>query len=118
VLSLSEHDPRAGRCWARCEVSFRGADAERTRFESAGAQHLRHVLEKLPGVHRAWQCRHAAHDAQIGPDPAGNYLFLYELDAPENLFDPSLGKDRLAFDGGENAGRHFARLLLKAEPRR
>jgi hypothetical protein len=41
-----------------------------------------------------------------------------ELDAPENLFDPSLGEDRLPLKAGEEfAGRHFARLLLKAEPR-
>jgi hypothetical protein len=43
---------------------------------------------------------------------------LYEIDAPENLFDPSLGQDRLPLNAGQAfAGRHFARLLLKAEPR-
>ena len=44
---------------------------------------------------------------------------LYEIDAPENLYDPSLGEERLLPQAGQSfAGRHFARLLLKAEPRR
>lgn len=119
VLSLTERDERAGRCWARCEENFRGAAADQTRFESARAQHIRNMLEALPGIHRAWQLQHAPHAAQIGPDPAGSYMTLYELDAPENLFDPSLGEERLPLKAGQEfAGRHFARLLLKAEPRR
>jgi hypothetical protein len=118
VLALRENDPRAGRCWSRCESNFRGTGTEETRFEAASAQHLRRVLE-LPGIHRAWQLKHVPHPAQIGPDPAGNYMDLYEADAPENLFDPSLGEDRLPFNAGQEfAGRHFARLLRKAEPRR
>jgi hypothetical protein len=119
VLSMIEHDPRRGRCWARCESSFHGPAAEHTRFESASAKHLGQVLQALPGIHRVWQLQHAPHSAQIGPDPAGNYMNLYELDAPENLFDPSVGEDRLPLKAGQAfAGRHFARLLLKAEPRR
>jgi hypothetical protein len=119
VLSLVEKDSRAGRCWARCESNVRGAAADLARFQSETAQHLRLVLEKLPGVHRAWQLQHAPHPAQIGPDPVGTFMKLYELDAPENLFDPSLGEDRLPLKAGQEfAGRHFARLLLKAEPRR
>jgi hypothetical protein len=117
VLSLIEKDARAGRCWARCESNFRGTAAEEKEFESKNAHHLKRVLE-LPGVHRAWQLRHAPHPAQIGPDPVGKHMNLYEVDAPENLFDPSLG-DRLPLNAGQEfAGRHFARLLLKAEPRR
>ena len=82
------------------------------------AQHLKHVLQ-LPGVHRAWQLQHALHAAQIGADPVGKYMNLYEVDAPENIFDPSLGEDRLPLEAGQEfAGRHFARLLLKAEPQR
>jgi hypothetical protein len=116
ALSLAEKDGRAGRYWARCESNFRGAD--QARFQSESAQHLKRVQE-LPGVHRAWQLQHAPHPAQIGPDPVGNYMDLYELDAPENLFDPSLGEDRQPLKAGQDfAGRHFARLLLKAEPRR
>ena len=119
VLSLVEKDNRAGRYWARCESNVRGGAAAESRFQDASAQHLKLVLEKLPGVHRAWQLQHAPHPAQIGPDPAGNHMNLYELDAPENLFDPSLGEDRLPLKAGQEfAGRHFARLLLKAEPRR
>jgi hypothetical protein len=114
VLSLVEKDDRAGRCWARCEFNA----AAENKFQSAVAQHLKHVME-LPGIHRAWQLQHAPHRAQIGPDPAGNYMNLYEADAPENLFDPSLGEDRRPLQAGQEfAGRHFARLLLKAEPRR
>ncbi len=116
VLSVLEKDNRAGRCWARCESNFRGAAAEDSRFQSANAQHLKRVLE-LPGIHCAWQLQHAPHPAQIGPDPAGNYMNMFEADAPENLFDPSLGEDRLPLSAGQEfAGRHFARLLLKAEP--
>jgi hypothetical protein len=119
VLSLAEKDARAGRCWARCEFNIRGTDAEHARFQSTGAQHLRAAVDALPGVHRGWQLRHAIHPAQIGADPVGTYMHLYELDAPENLFDPSLGADRIALAAGQElAGRHFARLLLKAEPRR
>ena len=117
VLSLIEKDARAGRCWARCEYNFR-SQAEATQFQSRNAQHLKRVVD-LPGIHRAWQLQHAPHPAQIGPDPVGVYMNLYEADAPENLFDPSLGEDRLPLTAGQEfAGRHFARLLLKAEPRR
>ena len=118
VLSLADKDPRAGRCWARFESSYRGPATDEHRLQSEGAQHLKRVLE-LPGVHRGWQLQHVPHPAQIGPDPAGSYLHLYEADAPENLFDPSLGEERVPRPAGQEfAGRHFARLLLKAEPRR
>ena len=118
VLSLAEKDSRAGRCWARCESNFRGTAADEEEFQSNSTQHLKRVLE-LPGIHRGWQLRHYPHPSQIGPDPAGKHMQLYELDAPENLFDPSLGADRLPLSAGQEfAGRHFAQLLLKAEPRR
>jgi hypothetical protein len=118
VLSLVEKDTRAGRRWARCESVFRGTATQEKEFQSKNAQHLKRVLE-LPGIHRAWQLQHFPHPAQIGTDPAGNYMNLYEVDAPENLFDPSLSEDRLPLKAGQEfAGRHFARLLLKAEPRR
>jgi hypothetical protein len=117
VLSLIEKDARPGRCWARCESNFHGTAAQDTQFQSESAQHIKRVLE-LPGIHRAWQLQHAPHPAQIGPDPVGNYMNMYEADAPENLFDPSLGEYRIPLKAGQKfAGRHFARLLLKAEPR-
>jgi hypothetical protein len=118
VLSVVEKDSRPGRCWARCEYHFRGTAAEESQFQSANAQHIRRVLE-LPGVHRAWQMQHEPTAAQIGADPAGKYLNMYEIDAPENLFDPSLGEERLPLKARQDfVGRHFARLLLKAEPQR
>ena len=118
VLSLIEKDARAGRCWARCESNFRGTAAAETQFQSASARHLNSVLE-LPGIHRAWQLQHVPHRAQIGPNPVGTYLNLYEADGPENLFDPSLGEERQPLKAGQDfAGRHFARLLQKAEPQR
>ncbi len=118
VLALEEKDARAGRCWARCEVNLRGNATQDSRFQADAVAHLKRVLE-LPGIHRAWLLQHAPHAAQIGPDPAGTYMHLYEADAPENLFDPSLGVERLTFQAGQEiAGRHFARLLSKAEPRR
>ena len=116
VLSLTEKDARAGCCWARCEYHFRGTAAQESQFVSDNAQHIKRVLE-LPGIHRAWQLRHVPHPAQIASDPSGKYMNLYELDAPENLFDPSLDEERLPLKAGQEfAGRHFARLLLKAEP--
>lgn len=117
VLELFEKDTRAGRCWARCESNLRSTAAdEASRFQHAAAEHLKRVLE-LPGIHRAWLLEHAPHPAQIGADPVGKYMSLYEIDAPENLFDPSIGEDRVALEAGQAfAGRHFARLLLKAEP--
>jgi hypothetical protein len=118
VLALLEKDPRAGRCWARCEIDQPAAGGDTARFQSDVAAHLKRVLE-LPGIHRVWQLEHAPHVAQIGPNPVGRYMNLYEIDAPENLFDPSLGEDRVPFEAPHGfAGRHFARLLLKAEPRR
>jgi hypothetical protein len=118
VLSLVEKDPRGGRCWARCESNVRGSAADETSFVSESTRHLKQALE-LPGIHRAWQLQHAPHAAQIGPDPAGKYMQLYEADAPENLYDPSLREDRLPLKAGQAfAGRHFARLLLKVEPQR
>lgn len=118
TLSLIEKDNRAGRCWARCEYHFKGMGAAETQFQSDTAQHLNRVLE-LPGVHRIWQLQHAPTPAQIGADPVGKYMNMFEIDAPENLFDPSLGEDRLPLKAGQEfAGRHFTRLLLKAEPQR
>jgi len=118
VAALTEKDGRAGRCWARCEYNIDGSGAELERFVAASARHM-HEVVALPGVHRAWQLQHAPHPAQIGPDPVGRFMLMYEIDGPENLFDPSLGEDRLPLDAGQQfAGRHFARLLLKAEPRR
>lgn len=117
VLSHIEKDPREGRYWARCDYNFTGTPEAVTTFKADCAAHLRRVLE-LPGIHRAWQLEHAATPAQIAGDPTGQYLLLYEIDAPENLYDPSLDEDRLPLNAGQTfAGRHFARLLLKAEPR-
>lgn len=118
TLSLIEKDNRAARCWARCEYHFKGAEAAQRQFQSDTAAHLTRVLE-LPGVHRIWQLQHAPTPAQIGADPVSQYMNLFELDAPENLFDPSLGEDRLPLKAGQEfAGRHFTRLLLKAEPQK
>ncbi len=116
VLGLTEKDNRAGRFWARMEYHFKGTGDAEAKFQADTAQHLKRVLE-LPGVHRIWQLQHAPAPAQIGVDPAARYMNLLELDAPENLFDPSLNEDRLPLNAGQEfAGRHFTRLLLKAEP--
>jgi len=117
TLSLFEKDPRAGRCWARLEYRIEGTDAEHAKFQAATAAHLQKLLAAMPGVHRIWQLRHAPHAGQIAADPVGNYMNLFELDAPENLFDPSLGEERMPLQAGQqNVGRHFTQLLLKAEP--
>ena len=118
TLSLIEKDNRAGRCWARCEYHFKGTDAAESKFQADTAQHLKRVLE-LPGVHRIWQLQHATTPAQIGADPVAKYMNLIEIDAPENLYDPSLRQDRLPLNAGQEfAGRQCAWLLLKAEPQR
>ena len=118
VLNLFEKDPRAGRCWARCESNLPGTAAQEAQFQTDNAQHIQRVLA-LPGIHRAWQLQHAPHACQIGADPAGKFMTMYEADAPENVFDPSLGEERLPLKAGQAfAGRHFAHLLLKAEPQR
>jgi hypothetical protein len=118
VLALTEKDTRAGRCWARMEYHFKGPAEAEAKFQADTAQYLKHVLE-LPGVHRVWQCQHVPTPAQIGSDPVSKYMNLLELDAPENLYDPSLNEDRLPLNAGQEfAGRHFARLLLKAEPQK
>ena len=115
--SLLEKDGRAGGCWARIEYRVEGSEAEHTKFQAASADHLQNLLTMLPGVHRIWQLRHTPNAGQIAGDPAGHYMNLFELDAPENLFDPSLGKERLPLQAGQqDVGRHFTRLLLKAEP--
>jgi hypothetical protein len=76
------------------------------------------VLE-LPDIHRAWQLQHFPRSSRIGANPVGKYVILYEVDAPENLFEPSLCQDRLPLKAGQEfSGRHFARLLLKADPLR
>jgi hypothetical protein len=116
VLSHAEKDLRHGRCWARCDYNFTGTADALARFKADSAAHLKRVLE-LPGVHRAWQLEHAPTPAQIAADPVGKFMLLYEIDAPENLYDPSLDEDRLPLNAGQQfAGRHFARLLLRAEP--
>lgn len=118
VLELTEKDNRAGRCWARCDYNVRGGADAAARFVADSTAHIKRVLE-LPGIHRAWLMQHAPTPAQIGADPAGKFLLLYEIDAPENLYDPSLGEERVPLGAGQEfAGRHFARLLLKAEPQR
>ena len=116
VLSHIEKDPRAGRCWARCDYNFTGTAEAAGKFKADCAAHLKQVLA-LPGIHRAWQLEHAPTPAQIAADPYGKYTLLYEIDAPENVYDPSLDEDRLPLKAGQEfVGRHFARLLLKAEP--
>jgi hypothetical protein len=116
VRDLVEKDARAGRCWARYEYNVGGSDGDSARFLADNARHIRSLVETLPGIHRVWQLMHAPHAAQIGKDPNGTCMNLFELDAPENLFDPSLGRDRIEWAPQALVGRHFARLLLKAEP--
>ena len=117
TLSLFEKDPRAGRCWARVEYRVDGTKEHQANFQAATATHLQNLLAALPGVHRIWQLQHAPHAGQIAGDPVGNYMNLFEIDAPENLFDPSLLAERMPLQAGQqNVGRHFTRLLLKADP--
>ena len=119
TLALFEKDPRAGRCWARIEYRVEDTEAEHAKFQAATAAHLQNLLAALPGVHRIWQLRHAPHAGQIAGDPVGNHMNLFEIDAPENLFDPSLGAERMPLHAGQqNVGRHFTRLLQKADPQR
>jgi hypothetical protein len=111
-----EKDPREGRYWARCDYHFTGSAKATARFKADCERHLKRVLA-LPGIHRAWFLEHAPTPAQIAADPTGQFMLLYEIDAPANHYDPSLDEDRLPLRAGQQfAGRHFARLLLKCEP--
>jgi hypothetical protein len=112
LLGFTEKDVRPGRCLARMEVTFKGSGAKLKQFEADHEKHMRRVA-KLPGVHRAWQMKFHPHKGQILENPAGNYMTMFEIDAPENIFDPSLNADRIIWEGKyapEFAGRHFAKL--------
>jgi hypothetical protein len=112
LLAFTEKDVRPGRCLARMEVTFKGSGAKLKQFEADHEKHMRRVA-KLPGVHRAWQMKFHPHKGQILENPAGNYMTMFEIDAPENIFDPSLNADRIIWEGKyapEFAGRHFAKL--------
>lgn len=117
TLASVEKDTRAGRCWARFEVNFQGKPEDEVAFRADHARHMAEVL-KLAGIHRGWQLQHHPHDLQIGPAPAGKYMAVYEVDAPENIFDPSLGAERMPWESkawGQqtvSVQRHFAALIL------
>lgn len=110
IVAREEKDARQGRYWARYEIGGEASPALR----EAAAQHLRQLLA-LPGVHRGWLLEHLASPYQVAGDPAARTQLLLEVDAPENVVDPSLGtgEDRIAWSGpGGIVGRHFAHLLL------
>jgi len=119
TLNSIEKDNRQGACWARFELNFQGKPADESRFVANHARHMADVL-KLPGVHRGWQLQHHTHELQIGADPVGRYMAVYEVDAPENIFDPSLGAERLPWESDrwgqqtKSVQRHFASMLLTA----
>lgn len=111
IVAREEKDARQGLYWARYE--FDGQPGGATR--EAALAHLKKVLA-LPGVHRGWLLEHLSSAHQVAGDPAAKTQLLLEVDAPENLVDPSLaGEDRIAWSGpGGLVGRHFAHLLLSA----
>ena len=117
VLSLTQHDDRNGRCWARIEMDFQEEGKALSDIQNEVLDYVKILVRTLPGVHRVWQLQHVSHSAQIGSDPMGSHMLLYELDAPENLFDPSLGEERIPHPQRHSIiGRHFSRLLAKTHP--
>jgi hypothetical protein len=117
IASRLEKDPRQGCYWARYE--FNAPPNAGEQLHGAASAHLQKVLE-LPGVHRGWLLDHLSSPHQVAGAPAAPTMLLFEVDAPENIFDPSLGEDRIAWNskaGSADAslvGRHFAHLLLAA----
>jgi hypothetical protein len=64
------------------------------------------------GVHRAWQMTWVPGEQQIGPDPAGAFLNIYEVDAPEHLLDDgALTTFGAGLDGFEPTRVGFAEVL-------
>lgn len=120
VQMRKENDGRAGRYWARYEIDFAGKKADLPAFRRSLANYVRRVAEQA-GVHRAWQLEHLPDEWQVDKDPAARHIALFEVDAPENLFDPSLNADRVAWPGkaaGKPAplvARHFSHLLLTVD---
>ncbi len=116
VLSYGEKDKRLAKCWARFETNFSGTPGEESAFRKDCAKHITRVLE-LPGIHRAWQLEYLPHELEIGDPAPARHMCLYEIDAPENIFDVGLGTEVLPFDSRWSAhqltpaGRHFAQML-------
>lgn len=117
VLLREEKDDRQGRYWARYEVDFKGSAAQEGAFKRELGDYVRQVSAQT-GVHRGWLLEQLPHELQVDKDPVARHMAMFEIDAPESIFDPSLGQDRLSWPGkaaGVEAplvGRHFAHLLL------
>ncbi len=111
IASRIEKDERQGRYWARYEFGMLGDAAQPDR--AALSAWMTSVCD-LPGVHRGWLLDYLPDSNQVAGAPAANAMVLLEVDAPENIFDPSLAEDRVVWQGSPLVGRHFAHLLLSA----
>jgi hypothetical protein len=117
ILLRKEKDERQGLYWGRYEFDFKGKASEREGLKRAVAAYARRVLEQ-PGVHRVWQLEYHPTKMQVDKDPVAKHMLVFEIDAPENIFDPSLGEDRIKWSGkaagvaAPMVGRHFSHLLL------
>ena len=117
VLASAAKDQRPARCWARFEMTFNGTLDEEAAFKQDYAGHLTKMTEHA-GVHRAWHLEHLPHELAIGRPAAAKYMSLYEINAPENIFDTDLGLELFRFESRWSAthllpeARHFAHVIL------
>ena len=117
VLSVAEKNARPGKYWARFELDFHGTPQEEASFENDYADYIASVID-LPGIHRAWQLRYQPNERQIGQPAAGKYMAVYEIDAPENIFDGGLESVMLPWESkwseqqAAPIARHFSKVLL------
>ncbi len=117
VLSRSPAPKVPANYWGRFEFDFKGSAAEEVSFKADWSKQLAKVAE-LPGVHRVWQLEFLPHDLAIGPQAAAKYMALYEVDAPECVFDLHSNQERVPLLGKFDqkqlmpVGRHFAKVLL------
>jgi len=120
VQMRKDNDERAGRYWARYEFDFPGKKGKLPDFRRSLGNYISRVAEQT-GVHRAWQLEYVPHKLQVDKDPAAKHIALFEIDAPENIFDPSLNADRVAWPGKAGGktvplvARHFSHLLLTVD---
>jgi hypothetical protein len=117
VLSRIGKAAAPGRFWGRFEFDFKGSAEQEAAFKTDWSKQLAQVAE-LPGVQRVWQLEFLPHDLAIGPQAAAKYMALYEVDAPECVFDLNTKTERVPLTGGFSqeqlipVGRHFATVLL------
>jgi hypothetical protein len=108
-----------GRIFAREEYSVALA-AEQAAFEARLADHHLPEMVAKRGFRAAWLLRHVASELQVGPDPVGTSMVIYEIDDPSSFTDTG----RLGRGGSVNLpdgvaatcnAIHFSTVLVDVE---